>query len=79
LTQEAEASAPNTNPNPEIEIHEYEHGADSENPISEFGGTSKNTFHSMRQVSTQPEKQALAFANAGVSSEKVRFLEVPLG
>jgi hypothetical protein len=31
----------------------------------------------MRQVSTQPEQQALAFASARVSSEKMRFLEVP--
>ena len=40
-------------------------------------GTSKNTFHAMRQVSTQPTKWALAFANAGVSREKVQFLEMP--
>jgi hypothetical protein len=41
-------------------------------------GTSKNSFHSMRQESTQPEKQALALANARVLSKKVRFLEVPI-
>ena len=40
-------------------------------------GHRQRCFCPMRQGSTQPEKQALAFAAARVSGKKYKFLKVP--